>query len=120
MKKLFIALLISALTAFAAHAQTVSYNGVRQDIIIDVRTPMEFVFGHINGAINIPLERLDAGIQSAQGVHKNSRILLYCRSGQRSEKGRIMLEKHGYKYVLNGGGMEELKQNLKSCDKQYC
>jgi len=117
MKKLFLALLISALTVLAAHAQTVSYNGVRQDVIIDVRSPVEFALGHIDGAINIPLDRIEADIQSVPGIHKNSRILLYCRSGQRSETARKILEKQGYKYVLNGGDMELLKQALKYSGK---
>jgi len=120
MKKLFLTLLIASLTAMAAQAQTMTYKGIQQDIIIDVRTPIEFAFGHINGAVNIPLERIEAGIQSEKGIHKDSRILLYCRSGRRSETARQMLVKQGYKYVLNGGGMGEAKQALKSCDIQIC
>ena len=120
MVKMFISLLIYALTAVSAHAQAVAYNGVRQDIIIDVRTPIEFAFGHINGAINIPFDRIDADIQAVKSINKDSRILLYCRSGRRSETARTMLEKQGYKYVLNSGGMGETKQTLKSCDKQSC
>lgn len=120
MNKIFFSLLIATLTALTAQAQIVPYSGIRQDIIIDVRTPVEFAFGHINGAVNIPLERIEAGVEAEKGIHKDSRILLYCRSGQRSETARKMLEKQGYKYVLNGGGMGELKQAMKSCDKQTC
>jgi phage shock protein E len=120
MKKLFLSLLLSTLTALAAHAQNMSYNGSKQDIIIDVRTPIEFAFSHINGAVNIPLERLNEGIRSVQGIHKDSKILLYCRSGSRSEKAREILENQGFRHVQNGGGMNDLGKLLKPCTKQYC
>ncbi len=114
MRKFFLTLLLSALTTLVVHAQSVSYNGVRQDVIIDVRTTEEFAAGHINGAVNIPLDRLDSGIQTIQGLRKDSRILLYCRSGQRSEAARKLLEKQGFQHVTNGGSISELQKNLKT------
>lgn len=56
--------------------------------LIDVRTPEEFAEGHLEGAINIPLDRFDpAALPDAQGAER----VLYCRSGRRSGIAAAML-----------------------------
>ena len=78
-----------------------------------VTSPAEFATGHIGGAVNIPLDQIGAGIPSGYKLRRDSRILLYCRSGQRSEAARKLLEQQGYLYVLNGGSIEDAQKNLK-------
>ena len=51
---------------------------------IDVRTPQEFRSGHLQGAINIPVQHIRAGIAAAS-PDKNAPLNLYCRSGRRVE-----------------------------------
>lgn len=49
--------------------------------LIDVRTPDEFAQGHLEGAINIPLDSFDpATLPDAAGRER----VLYCRSDRRS------------------------------------
>ena len=49
--------------------------------LIDVRTPEEFAQGHIEGAINIPVDEFDpAALPDAVGAQR----ILYCRSDRRS------------------------------------
>ena len=52
-------------------------------VIIDVRTPQEFAFEHIEGAMNFPMAYFDAGALPGQS---DKRIVLHCGSGMRSEK----------------------------------
>ena len=52
--------------------------------IIDVRPPEEYRAGHIAGAINIPLDDLESGLESDLGrqlskLDKHSEIIAYCR-----------------------------------------
>lgn len=69
--------------------------------VIDVRTPEEFAEGHIEGAINMPVETFDpAAIKQVAG----EQTVLYCRSGRRSERAAEMLAaKDGSATHLDGG-----------------
>ena len=118
--KLFLQVFALALFVLTAHAKDVSFKGTKPDVIIDVRTPDEFSAGHIEGAINIPVDKLGQGIQLIQGLKKDSPILLYCRSGRRSAIAKSALEQQGYKRILDGGGVEELAKNLKVCVDKTC
>jgi rhodanese-related sulfurtransferase len=53
-------------------------------VILDVRTPQEFAEGHIDGAINIPVESADYIDQVAQ-LDPSVTYAVYCRSGNRSQ-----------------------------------
>lgn len=67
--------------------------------IIDVRTKEEYESGHVVGAINIPVDRIDASIS----LDKSKAILVYCRSGVRSKKAYDILIDLGYDvYDLKG------------------
>ena len=53
--------------------------------LIDVRTSLEFVGGHVEGAENVPLHRLSAEqIDSVLGERKNGVVYFICKSGGRS------------------------------------
>jgi phage shock protein E len=118
--KLFFQVLALALLAVTAHAENVTFNGTKPVAIIDVRTPEEFSSGHIEGAINIPVDQIGQGVQSIKGLKKESPILVYCRSGRRSSMARVTLEQQGYKNILDGGGMETLAKSLKPCTAKSC
>jgi len=70
-------------------------------VILDVRTEGEYVEGHIEGAINIPLEELE---QRLDELDKERGILVYCRSGVRSERACEMLIEGGFRKVYNMEG----------------
>lgn len=53
-------------------------------IIIDAREPFEYAQGHATGAINIPPSELMAGAKQLDGVAKDAELILYCKSGSRS------------------------------------
>lgn len=52
--------------------------------IVDVRTPEEFAQGHIEGAVNIPVEYADFTDQVSQ-LDADGTYAVYCRSGNRSQ-----------------------------------
>ena len=85
-------------TAAKAAAQPAKAKG----IWIDVRTPEEFAEGHIQGAVNIPVDQI-AGKIAAVSPNKNAPINLYCRSGRRAEAALQELKKMGYTQVSNHG-----------------
>ncbi len=72
-------------------------------LIVDVRTTEEFAAGNYKGSINIPLAEVENNIK--RFGNKDQKIIVYCRSGNRSGQAKKILEKHGYKNVLNGGGL---------------
>ena len=100
----FVALVLLSLCALAAGAREVTYEGVRAQVIIDVRTPAEFAAGHVEGAVNIPFEGIGEGVAAIKGVGKDSNIVLYCQSGRRAGIAKATLEQAGYSRVVNGGG----------------
>ena len=88
------------------------YEGVKP-VIIDVRTETEWNNGHIEGAILIPYETIGERIGTVV-KDKSNRIYLYCRSGRRSGIAKEILEKIGYKDVLNLGSLENAAKMMKS------
>ena len=72
--------------------------------LVDVRTPGEFMSGHITGATNIDFESgtFEADIQK---LDKSKSYAVYCRSGNRSGQATALMAKDGFKAVfnLNGG-----------------
>ena len=68
-------------------------------VIVDVRSPEEYREGHVNGSINIPLDRLESQLNK---LDKGKPVITCCRSGARSGMALDMLKRHGYEAV-NGG-----------------
>ena len=119
MKVLFQTLLF-ILAIATAQAATVSFNGFKPAVIMDVRTAEEYAAGHIDGAINIPHDRIGQGIQRVKGLKKTTPVLVYCRSGRRSGIAKSALEQLGFSQIMNGGGIEAVAQTLKTCTSKTC
>jgi thioredoxin len=79
-------------------------------LILDVRTPGEYYAGHIAGARLIPVQQLQARIKEIAD-HKNKKILVYCRSGNRSVVASEILVADGFKDIahLRGGILDWMK-----------
>ena len=80
-------------------------------LIIDVRTPGEFSDGHLENAINVPLQNI-SNISSV-APDKNTVLYLYCRSGRRVKMAISELRKLGYNNLHDFGGMQEAAEKLK-------
>ena len=68
--------------------------------IIDVRTPVEFMGGHVNGSINIPLNEIPAKVNEIRQMEQP--IVLCCASGNRSGQAMMYLKGLGIE-CTNGG-----------------
>ena len=84
---------------------------VEKKLIIDVRSPSEFRSDCVDGAINIPYDRITERIGEL-GISKTRRILLYCRGGGRADVALRTLKKLGYTNVANAGGFEGLMEKM--------
>jgi phage shock protein E len=76
---------------------------------IDVRTPGEFQQGHLQQAILIPFDGIEAGV-AALGLARDTPIYLYCASGGRAGVAKRRLESEGYSSVTNVGGLEDARR----------
>lgn len=73
-------------------------------IILDVRSPEEYEEAHIEGALLIPDYELES-LASSMLPDKNKKILIYCRSGNRSKTASHVLIDMGYTQVFDFGGI---------------
>lgn len=71
-------------------------------LIIDVREPYEYASDHVEGALNIPPSELMAGAKKLEGVPKDTEIILYCKTGSRSNASMHILAGLGYTNLING------------------
>ncbi len=78
-------------------------------MIVDVRTFGEFKSGHINGAVNIPLDSIRS--KAAELKKKNKVIITCCRSGNRSGIAKGILTSSGIT-VYNGGAWDSLERKI--------
>ena len=82
------------------------------DVVIDVRSKVEFWLGHLPGAPCVPVDTLPAGLDEIPGVSKGARLLVYCASGGRSAMARQILTEAGYTNVVDGGGISSARPDF--------
>lgn len=62
-------------------------------LLLDVRTAAEFAEGRVPGAINIPVQELEARLAE---LPRDRELVVYCRSGRRAATASALLREHGY------------------------
>ena len=82
------------------------YRGAPVDLVVDVRSRLEFWTGHIPGAVCIPVNQLPEGLEG-RGLTWDSRILVYCSGGIRSVNAASLLKQGGYRNVVDGGALKD-------------
>ena len=82
-------------------------------LIIDVRTPIEFASGHVQGAVNLPMEKLGHNYASVL-PDRARRIVVCCQSGTRSAIAAQFLRLQRYANVINGGSASDVARQLSS------
>ncbi len=80
-------------------------------IIIDVRNAAEFKQGHIENAINIPMDIVSNEIEKAV-PNKDQKIFVNCLSGGRSKASCSLIEAKGYTNVFDIGGVNSWSYGL--------
>lgn len=72
-------------------------------LIVDTREADEFARSHADGAINISSMEFMKGLpEQLAGLPKDTPMILYCRSGQRSNTCIQILKQQGFTNVTNG------------------
>lgn len=86
--------------------QAYEMMNTQEVVIVDVRTQSEYDEGHIQNAVLIPNETIGSE-PPANLPDKNAIILVYCRSGRRSEEAARKLVNLGYVSVYDFGGIND-------------
>ena len=74
-------------------------------LILDVREQSEFDSGHIANAVLLPLGSITAETAAAVIPAKDTVVLVYCRSGNRSKTASNALVELGYTNIYEFGGI---------------
>ncbi len=75
----------------------------RGAFLLDVRTPGEFDSGHVDGAVNIPVQSLGQRLMELPATDQP--VVVYCRSGGRSAQAAALLRQAGWTDVHDIGPM---------------
>lgn len=67
-------------------------------MLIDTRTPEEYAFGTISGAVNIPLDEMRGHLSE---IPTDKPVVLFCAVGLRGYLAQRILMGHGYRNVRN-------------------
>ncbi len=117
---LFFTLIFGQLKAMTSPIKALSANLVtqkinRQDgVVVDIRSVAEFNKGHIAGAVNLPLEKIQKNELGALEKSKNKPIIVVCNAGMSAQGAANTLFKAGFADVclLQGGMNTWLGANL--------
>jgi rhodanese-related sulfurtransferase len=79
--------------------------GGERPFLLDVRNADEFEEATIEGAVHIPLDELEERVDELDD-QRESEIIVFCRSGNRSSQACMYLELCGFDRMVNlRGGM---------------
>ena len=81
-------------------------------VLLDVREPFEYMVGHIPGARNLPVTRIQQAEYQAPNMAMP--VFVYCKTGGRSTRAARILRSLGYRDVWNAGAIEGYKGPLVS------
>lgn len=75
--------------------------------LVDVRSSDEFAEGNVKKSTNIPLDQISSNLDKFKGKEK---IVVFCRSGNRSGQAKAILEQNGFTNVTNGGTWQNVNE----------
>ncbi|MFT2110945.1 rhodanese-like domain-containing protein [Marinomonas sp. 2405UD68-3] len=87
-------------------AAATSLMNTEDAVVVDIRPATEFRTGHITRAINIPASTLKDQIGTLE-KHKNTPIILVCKSGLTAGASAAELKKSGFNVFKLQGGITE-------------
>ncbi len=93
-------------TMTIAELHDASKSFTKSDLILDVRTPMEFSAGHIPQAHNIPVDQV---MKHVNELMQYQTLYIYCRAGARADTAWSILDSLGIKNMvcINEGGFPD-------------
>ena len=75
--------------------------------ILDVREQSEYNEGHVPGAVLLPVGTISEETAAAVIENKDTVVLVYCRSGNRSKTAAQALADLGYTQIYEFGGIRD-------------
>ena len=90
------------------------YKGRPVDLVIDVRSKLEYWLGHLEHATCIPVDVIGDALPRRGDVGTDASILVYCASGGRSAAPAAALRALGYRNVTDGGAMTAAARDFTS------
>ncbi|MDY2986174.1 MAG: rhodanese-like domain-containing protein [Peptoniphilus sp.] len=95
---------------FGSELQAIADENDASNTIIDVRDAKDYEAGHLKGAINIPVDGIEAALSE---IPMDKGVVTYCYSGNKSTVAAETLVKNGYKDVKNSlDGTKEFEFTL--------
>lgn len=84
------------------------WNSLRRQqgtwLLVDVRTPREYQKKRLPDSVNLPLDQLEE-LADTMIPSKDTTLYVYCRSGNRSAMACRILDKMGYRDLIDLGGI---------------
>ncbi len=74
-------------------------------VLLDVREEEEYITGHAANSTLLPVDDIDEMSAGMLLPDKDVPVLLYCRSGRRSDEAAHKLESMGYKTLYDIGSL---------------
>lgn len=105
---MFKSIVVMVLVSACAHPSGATVEVKPGAYVLDVRSPGEFAEGHLKGAVNVPVDELEATLPSLP-TDRNRDLAVYCRNGLCSARARSVLLKAGFAKVEDLGGLSNLK-----------
>jgi len=90
-----------------ASPEEVTQMDAARTVILDVRTKREYELGHVEGALNIPVDELRSRLAA---VPREKTIVTYCQVGIRSYIASRILAQNGFSAVNMSGGFKTYRQ----------
>ena len=76
-------------------------------VVLDVREQDEYDAGHIPGAVLLPVGTINEETAASVIPEKDTVVLVYCRSGNRSKTASQALADLGYTQIYEFGGIKD-------------
>ena len=77
----------------------------RDVVLLDVREGPEYITGHAIDAELLPVDEITADTAAEIIPSKDAPVMVYCRTGRRSERAASILENLGYREIYDMGGL---------------
>lgn len=89
------------------NAGVAEYETIDGAVLLDVRTAEEYRDGHIDGSVNLPLDKISFVEDTVKD--KSTPLYVHCYSGSRSGQAVFYLKQMGYTNATNIGGISSYR-----------
>lgn len=116
---LLLAVALAGCASREEEAETTSYQQITAEeaksmmeeqpdaVVLDVREQDEYDAGHIPGAVLLPVGTINEETAASAIPEKDTVVLVYCRSGNRSKTASQALADLGYTQIYEFGGIKD-------------